>query len=94
MAVLKTWATSSINPETIKELDSDLTHVWRIEEFLDEVMRDCLYSDPFHKLMYFHFKVSLPDDILVKVDRMSMAYSLEAHADSGSSPSRVHGNSP
>lgn len=66
-----------MNPETIKELTGDLTHVWRIEEFLDEAMRDCRYSDPFYKLMYFQFKVSLPDDMLVKVDRMSMAYSLE-----------------
>ena len=27
--------------------------------------------------MYFNLKVSLPDDMLAKVDRMSMAYSLE-----------------
>ena len=27
--------------------------------------------------MFFNFKVSLPDDMLTKVDRMSMAYSLE-----------------
>jgi len=67
-----------IDPATIKELTGDLTQVWRIEEFLDEVMRDCRYSDPFYKLMYFQFKVSLPDDMLVKIDRMSMAYSLEA----------------
>ena len=32
----------------------------------------------FYRLMYWHLKVSLPDDMLRKVDRMSMAYSLEA----------------
>ena len=28
--------------------------------------------------MYFNYKVSLPDDMLTKVDRMTMAWSLEA----------------
>lgn len=69
---------ASINPETIKELTGNQKKVWRIEDFLEDTMRDCRFSDPFYKLMYFQYKVSLPDDILVKVDRMSMAYSLEA----------------
>jgi asparagine synthase (glutamine-hydrolysing) len=32
---------------------------------------------PFYQLMFFQFKVLLPDDFLTKVDRMSMAASLE-----------------
>jgi asparagine synthase (glutamine-hydrolysing) len=43
-----------------------------------ELMRDCPYRDSFYRLMYFNYKVSLPDDMLTKVDRMTMAWSLEA----------------
>jgi asparagine synthase (glutamine-hydrolysing) len=47
-------------------------------DMLTELMRDCPYQDPFYRLMYFNYKVSLPDDMLTKVDRMTMASSLEA----------------
>lgn len=69
---------ASINPATIKELIGNQNHTWNIEDYIEDTMRDCRYKDPFYKLMYFQFKVSLPDDMLVKVDRMSMAHSLEA----------------
>jgi asparagine synthase (glutamine-hydrolysing) len=48
-----------------------------LEEYLDDRLRACPWRDPFYRLMYYHLKVSLPDDMLVKVDRMSMAHSLE-----------------
>jgi asparagine synthase (glutamine-hydrolysing) len=67
-----------VNPLTVRELTGDQTHVWRIEDFLSEAMRDCRYSGPFCKLMYFQHRISLPDHMLTKVDRMSTAYSLEA----------------
>jgi asparagine synthase (glutamine-hydrolysing) len=41
-------------------------------------MAQCPFKDDFYKLMYLNFVHDLPNDYLVKVDRMSMAYSLEA----------------
>jgi asparagine synthase (glutamine-hydrolysing) len=46
-------------------------------DFYDESMKGCRFNDPFYKLMYFQHKVTLPGDMLTKVDRMSMAYSIE-----------------
>jgi len=53
------------------------TKVWPFEELLSDTLADCPYNDPFYRLMWFHLHVSLPDDMLVKVDRMSMAFALE-----------------
>ncbi|GMW07337.1 MAG: asparagine synthetase B [Nevskiales bacterium] len=49
-----------------------------VEDIVDALMQACPYRDPFYRLMYFNHKVSLPDDMLTKVDRMTMAWSLEA----------------
>lgn len=51
--------------------------VYPVEEFLESFMKNCSYKDSFYQLMYLNYKLSLPDDMLVKVDRMSMANSLE-----------------
>jgi asparagine synthase (glutamine-hydrolysing) len=46
-------------------------------DYYEEAMKACRFKDPFYKLMYFQHKVTLPGDMLTKVDRMSMAYSIE-----------------
>jgi len=51
-----------------------------IEDYLDEVLSACKFDDPFYKLMYFNHKVSLPERMLTKVDRVSMSSSLECRA--------------
>ena len=53
-------------------------HVHRARDVMVELMRACPYRDPFYRLMYFNYKTSLPDRMLTKVDRMTMAWSLEA----------------
>lgn len=48
-----------------------------IREYIADLLERCPYRDPFYKLMYYNLKNSLPNDMLVKVDRMAMAHSLE-----------------
>jgi asparagine synthase (glutamine-hydrolysing) len=52
----------------------------RVEDFIQDVFKNVTLSDPFYLLNYYHLKVSLPAQMLVKVDRMSMAYSIETRA--------------
>jgi asparagine synthase (glutamine-hydrolysing) len=68
-----------IELSVIKQISKELK-VYAAEDFLEDFMRKCTYKDPFYKLMYLNLKLSLPDDMLVKVDRMSMANSLETRA--------------
>jgi asparagine synthase (glutamine-hydrolysing) len=62
----------------IKALTSPIKNVINVEDYFCDFMSKCNYKDDFYKLMYLNFKHNLPDDYLVKVDRMSMAHSLEA----------------
>jgi len=64
-------------PDVVKSLLDDSRHVYPVEDYIDGVLGQCSFSDPFYRLMYFHFAVTLPEGMLTKVDRMSMAYSLE-----------------
>lgn len=64
---------------TIKGLTKNLS-VYPVEDFMNDFMKNCNYNDSFYKLMYLNFKLTLPNDMLVKVDRMSMAHSLETRA--------------
>lgn len=60
-----------------QKLTGNIKHRIGIEDYYDELMNNIPYQDDFYKLMYLNFKHDLPDDYLVKVDRMSMANSLE-----------------
>lgn len=62
---------------TIKSLIKN-KQVWSIEDFVSDYFNSIPVKDDFYKLMYFHFQYSLPDDYLTKIDRMTMAYSIEA----------------
>jgi len=67
---------TNLNMPVLKRMTLGQT-VYPIEEFISDVLKKCKYQDSFYKLMYLNLKLSLPDDMLVKVDRMSMAHSLE-----------------
>lgn len=63
---------------TIKGLSNSIDkNVISIEDYLSDFMSNTTYKDDFYKMMYLNYKHSLPNDYLVKVDRMSMANSLE-----------------
>jgi asparagine synthase (glutamine-hydrolysing) len=64
----------------IKTLTSNIKNVITIEDYLTDTINKIPYKDEFYQLMYFNFKYDLPDDFLVKVDRMSMANSIETRA--------------
>jgi asparagine synthase (glutamine-hydrolysing) len=66
------------NLKTIKELFPESYKRISIEDYFSQVMSQCTYKDDFYKLMFFNLMHSLPNDMLTKVDRMSMAHSLEA----------------
>ncbi len=67
-----------IAPSAMKSIPTK-SH-FAIEDFMKDAMQDCPFKDSFYQLMYYHLKVSLPGQMLVKVDRMSMAHSIETRA--------------
>lgn len=64
-------------PDLIEKMTEGLGKQIKLSDFIDDFYNKYPANDSFYKLMLFQFKVLLPDDFLVKVDRMSMAYSLE-----------------
>jgi asparagine synthase (glutamine-hydrolysing) len=65
------------SPENLAEIIKQEKSTIPFLDFYNDAMKECRFTDPFYKLMYFQHKVTLPGDMLTKVDRMSMAYSIE-----------------
>ena len=72
--------TASIPLPIIKNLTANIKNLITIEDFVSDLVNEIPCKDDFYRLMYLNFKHNLPDDYLVKVDRMSMANSLETRA--------------
>lgn len=66
-----------IDMKDIKALTKNIKGVITVESYFETLLKSCRFEDDFYKLMYVHYMHSLPNDFLVKVDRMSMANSLE-----------------
>jgi asparagine synthase (glutamine-hydrolysing) len=69
------WAEVDLVRQLLRPLTGS---VIRVDEYLNDFMKGCVYQNNFYRMMYYHIKLTLPEDMLTKVDRMSMAYSLEA----------------
>lgn len=67
-----------IDPSETKLLLKD--HYHTIDDFIASTLKNCRLKDSFYRLNYFHLKVALPEQMLMKVDKMSMASSLETRA--------------
>jgi asparagine synthase (glutamine-hydrolysing) len=65
-------------PESIRKLIPDSVPQIHVEDYFADALAKCHFTDAFYRQMYFNLKISLPDDMLAKVDRMGMAHSLEA----------------
>jgi len=69
---------SWLSPESIRKLIPDGVPYVQMGDYFADALAKCPFTDGFYRQMYFNLKVSLPEDMLAKVDRMSMAHSLEA----------------
>jgi asparagine synthase (glutamine-hydrolysing) len=69
-----------VEKEQIKRILHNIKQDILPEDYFSNLMAHCPFKDPFYKLMYVHFKHSLSEIFLPKVDRMCMAYSLETRS--------------
>ncbi len=68
------WSDSGI----INALLPDHQKYYEVRDFFADFYRNNRFTNTMYKLMWYNFKLSLPNDMLTKVDRMSMAFSIEA----------------
>ncbi|MES2678884.1 MAG: asparagine synthase (glutamine-hydrolyzing) [Bacteroidota bacterium] len=61
----------------IKKLCAGIKGLIPVESYYEQLLSGCRFKDDFYKLMYVDYMHNLPNDFLVKVDRMSMANSIE-----------------
>lgn len=64
----------------IKKVTNNIKNVVKIEDYINDFESKIPYKDNFYKYMYFDIKNRLPYGYLPKVDRMSMANSIETRA--------------
>jgi asparagine synthase (glutamine-hydrolysing) len=69
--------TACTSLKDIKQMTKGIPGVIPVERYLESLLENCRFTDDFYKLMYVHYYHNLPNDYLVKVDRMSMANSIE-----------------
>ena len=63
--------------DIIKKLTGNLKGVRAVEDYYHELNSKIPYKNDFYRMMYLSIKHELPNDYLVKIDRMSMSHSLE-----------------
>ena len=61
----------------LKKLTNTIPNKINVEDYFADIVKNIPYKDDFYRVMYLNIKFDLPNDYLVKVDRMSMAYGLE-----------------
>lgn len=71
------YSTAFADLDEIKQLTRHIPGVIPVERYFEQLLSSCIFHEDFYKLMYVHYHHHLPNDFLVKVDRMSMANSLE-----------------
>jgi asparagine synthase (glutamine-hydrolysing) len=75
---IQTWC-SFFRPEEVQELMRRPSTTNPGEHF-EEVLREVDGASPLARLLYLNYRTYLPEDLLVKMDRMTMAHGLEARS--------------
>jgi asparagine synthase (glutamine-hydrolysing) len=73
----KAWADVAIVRALLADVD---TPQLPVDELLTGLLKRCPWRDPFYQLMYYNVTATLPEDMMTKADRMTMANSLEVRA--------------